>query len=113
MEDTFMKNIFTSLSRLVLFLGACAVILPISPAYSEGKANGKAKGKQKVEAEEQGKHGRKAGELPYGLEQYTEKKGELPSGLQKKKDQDGQLTHGLEEGGKKSKSSSKAKKDSK
>ena len=51
--------------------------------------------------------------LPYGLEQYTEKKGELPSGLQKKKDQDGQLTHGLEEGGKKSKSSSKGKKDSK
>jgi len=47
------------------------------------------------------------------LEQYTEKKGELPSGLQKKKDQDGQLTHGLEEGGKKSKSSSKGKKDSK
>jgi len=113
MEDTFMKNIFTSLSRLALLLGACAVTLPTSPAHSEGKANGKAKGKQKVEAEEQGKHGRKAGELPYGLEQYTEKKGELPSGLQKKKDQDGQLTHGLEEGGKKSKSSSKGKKDSK
>ena len=95
-----MKNIFTSLSRLALLLGACAITLPASPAHSEGKANGKAKGKQKVEAEEKGKHGRKAGELPYGLEQYTEKKGELPSGLQKKKDQDGQLTHGLEEGGK-------------
>jgi len=104
-----MKIIFTSLSRLALLLGACAITLPTSPAHSEGKA----KGKQKVEAEEKGKHGRKAGELPYGLEQYTEKKGELPSGLQKKKDQDGQLTHGLEEGGKKSKSSSKGKKDSK
>jgi len=106
-----MKNIFTSLSRLALLLGACAVTIPTSPVYSEGKANGKAKGKQKVEAEAKGKHGREAGELPYGLEKYTEKKGELPSGLQKKKDQDGQLTRGLEEGGKKVKSSSKGKKD--
>ena len=106
-----MKNMFTSLSRLALLLGVCAVTLPASPAYSEGKANGKVKGKQKVEAEEKGKHGRQAGELPYGLEQYKEKKGELPSGLEKKKD--GQLTRGLEEGGKKLKSPSKGKKDSK
>ena len=106
-----MKNIFTSLSRLALLLGACAVTLPVSSAHSQGKGNGKAKGKQKVDS--QGKRGREAGELPYGLEQYTEKKGELPSGLQKKKDEDGQLTRGLEEGGKKAKSSSKAKKDSK
>src|SRR5437667_12748488 len=55
-----MKKVFTSLSRLALLLGACAVTLPTSPAYSEGKANGKAKGKQKVEAEEKGKHGRRA-----------------------------------------------------
>ena len=68
---------------------------------------------RKREAEEKGKHGRQAGELPYGLEQYSEKKGELPSGLQKKKDQDDQLPRGLEEGGKKVKSSSKGKKDSK
>ena len=108
-----MKSMFTSLSRLALLLGVCAVTLPAFPAYSEGKANGKVKGKQKVEAEEKGKHGRQAGELPYGLEQYTEKKGELPSGLEKKKDQDGQLTRGLEEGGKKLKSPSKGKKDSK
>src|SRR5205823_14315690 len=83
-----MKKVFTSLSRLALLLGACAITLPTSPAYSEGKANGKAKGKQKVEAEEKGKHGRKADELPYGLQQYTETKGELPSGLQKKKNED-------------------------
>jgi hypothetical protein len=108
-----MKNVFTSLSRLALLLGACAITLPTSAAYSQGNGKGKAKSKQKVEAEEKGKHGRQAGELPYGLEQYSEKKGELPSGLQKKKDQDDQLPRGLEEGGKKVKSSSKGKKDSK
>ena len=44
--------------------------------------------------------GRQAGELPSGLERYTERKGELPSGLQKKKDE-GELTKGLQDGGKK------------
>src|SRR5947199_8385161 len=92
-----MKNIFTSLSRLALLLGTCAVTLPASSAHSQGKGNGKAKGKQKVET--QGKRGREAGELPYGLEQYREKTGELPSGLQKKKDQVGELTRGTVEGG--------------
>lgn len=100
-----MKNIFTSLSRLALLLGACAITLPASPAYSQGKA----KGRQKVKAE--GKHGREAGELPYGLEQHTEKKGELPSGLEKMKDQDGSLTRGLEDGCKKLKASGKGKKN--
>jgi hypothetical protein len=100
-----MNKTFTSLSRLALLFGACAVTLPASSAYSQGKA----KAKNKVEAK--GKHGREVGELPYGLQQYTEKKGKLPSGLQKRKDQDGQLTRGLEEGGKKLKSSSKGKKD--
>jgi hypothetical protein len=100
-----MKKIFTYLSRLALLLGACAVTFPPSPAHSQGKA----KVKQKVKAE--GKHGREGGELPYGLQQYTEQKGELPSGLQKRKNKDGQLTRGLEEGGKKLKSSSKVKKD--
>ena len=108
-----MKNMFTSLSRLAVLLGVCAATLPASHLHAQGKANGKAKGKQKVEAEEKGKHGREAGELPYGLEQYVEKKGQLPSGLQRKKDQDGQLTRGLEEGGKKLNSTSKGKKDSK
>lgn len=100
-----MKKMFISLSRLALLLGACALTVPASPAYSQGKA----KAKQKVKAE--GKNGREAGEHPYGLQQYTEKKGELPSGLQKRKDQDNQLTRGVEEGGKKPKSSSKGKKD--
>ena len=53
-----MKNIFTSLSRLALLLGACAITLPTSAAYSQGNGKGKAKSKQKVEAEEKGKYGR-------------------------------------------------------
>jgi hypothetical protein len=101
-----MKKMFSSLGRLALLLGACAVTLPASPAFSQGKA----KAKQKVK---EGKHGHEAGELPSGLQQYKQKNGELPSGLQKKKDQEGQLTRGLEEGGKKPKSSNKGKKDSK
>lgn len=100
-----MKKMFISLSRIALLLGACAVTLPASPAHSQGK--GKAKHKAKAET----KNGREAGELPHGLQQYTEKKGELPSGLQKRKATDGQLTRGLEDGGKKLKSSSKRKKD--
>jgi len=44
--------------------------------------------------------GREAGELPSGLQKYTERKGELPYGLQKKK-HDGELTKGLQDGGKK------------
>src|SRR3989442_7094181 len=98
---THMKNVFTSLSRLALLLGACAVTLPTSPAHSEGKANGKAKGKQKVEVEEKGKHGCEAGELPYGLQQYMEKKGERASAVPKKNDEDGQIMRGLVEGGEK------------
>ena len=89
----------------------CALGLTASSAFSQEKGKAKAKGKQKTETN--GKHGRAAGELPYGIEHRTEKKGELPSGLQKKKDQDGQLTHGLEEGGKNPKSPSKGKKASK
>ena len=98
-----MNKTFTSLSKLALLFGACAVTLPASSAYSQGKA----KAKNKVGAE--GKHGREVGELPYGLQQYTEKKGALSSGLQKRKHQDGQLIRGLEESGKKIKSSSKGK----
>jgi hypothetical protein len=85
--------------------------LAIAPAYSQVTGKGKARDKQNVEAKE--KHGREAGELPYGIEHRTEKKGELPSGLQKKKDEDGQLTRGLEEGGKDLKAPSKGKKASK
>lgn len=98
--------------KLSVFMVICVLGLTASPAFSQGKGKAKAKGKEKTETT--GKHGREAGELPYGLERYTEKKeGELPSGLQKKKDEDGQLTRGLEKGGKNLTSTSKGKKGSK
>ena len=104
-------KISTLLRKLTVFMVICALGLTASSAFSEGKGKAKAKGKEKTETN--GKHGREAGELPYGLERHTEKKGELPSGLQKKKDEDGQLTRGLEEGGKNSTAPSKGKKGSK
>jgi hypothetical protein len=104
-------KISTLLRKLPVFMIVCALGLTAAPAFSEEKSKGKAKGKEKTETN--GKHGREAGELPYGIEHRTEKKGELPSGLQKKKDEDGQLTRGLEEGGKNSKAPSKGKKKSK
>src|SRR5262247_2116990 len=95
----------TLVKKLSVLLVVCTLGLTVSSAFSQEK------GKEKTETK--AKHGRAAGELPYGIEHRTEKKGELPSGLQKKKDEDGQLTRGLEEGGKDSKSPSKAKKGSK
>jgi|ERR1044071_3271468 hypothetical protein len=89
-----MNGTFIKVSILAI---AFSVSIAASSAYSQGK--GKAKGKQNIETTDE-KHGRQAGELPYGLDQFSEKKGELPSGLQKKKDDDGSLTHGLEDGGK-------------
>lgn len=86
----------------------CALGLTASPAFSQGKGKAKANGKEKTVTK--GKHGREAGELPFGLERYWEKKGGLPSGLQKKKDEDGRLTRGLEEGGRKSTPAGKGKK---
>ena len=103
-------KISTLLRKLPVFMVICALGLTDSPAFSQDKGKAKAKGKQKTETK--GKHGREAGELPYGIKHRSEKKGELPSGLQKKKDEDGQLTRGLEEGGKDSKSPSKGKKGS-
>jgi hypothetical protein len=94
MNSSFIK--FTALAIV-------GMSMAVSPAYSQGKG----KGKEHLEAK--GKHGRDAGELPFGLEQFSEKKGTLPSGLQKKKDDDGSLTRGLENGGKPSKSTGKAK----
>jgi hypothetical protein len=79
-----------------------------SPTHSESKGIAKAKGKQQVETK--GKHGREAGELPYGLQLHSSRKGELPAGLQKKKDEDGSLTRGLEQGAKSLTSSGQAKK---
>src|SRR5438309_10837464 len=104
-------KISTILRKLPVFMVICALGISASSAFSEGKGKTKAKGKEKTETN--GKHGREAGELPYGLERHTEKKGELPSGLQKKKDEEGQLTRGLEEGGKNSKAPSKGKEGSK
>lgn len=101
----------TLLRKLPVFMVICALGLTASPAFSQEKGKAKAKGKEKTEAN--GKHGREAGELPYGIEQRTTKKGELPSGLQKKKDENGELTRGLEDGGKDLKSPSKGKKGSK
>jgi hypothetical protein len=104
-------KISTLLKKLPVLMVICALGLTTSPAFSQEKGKAKAKGKEKTETN--GKHGRKGGELPYGIQHRTEKKGELPSGLQKKKDEEGQLTRGLEEGGKNSKASGKGKKDSK
>jgi hypothetical protein len=92
-------KISTLLRKLPVFMVICALGLTASSAFSQEKGKAKAKGKEKTETN--GKHGREAGELPYGLERHSERKDELPSGLQKKKDEDGQLTRGLEEGGKK------------
>jgi hypothetical protein len=78
-----MKNIFTSLSRLALLLGACAVTLPASPAHSQGKGNGKAKGKQKVET--QGKRGREAGELPMAWNSTGRKKASFHQDCKKRR----------------------------
>jgi hypothetical protein len=104
-------TISTLLKKLPVFMVICALGLTASSAFSQDKGKAKANGKEKTEAK--GKHGREAGELPYGIEHRVDKKGELPSGLQKKKEEDGQLTRGLEEGGKKTKVSSKGKKASK
>ena len=57
--------------------------------------------------------GREAGELPHGLERFSEKRGNLPSGLQNKKDENESVPRGLEQGGKKLTSNSKGQKSSK
>jgi len=100
-------KISTLLRKWPVFMVVCTLGLTASSAFSQDKGKAKAKGKEKTETK--GKHGREAGELPYGIDHRTEKKGELPSGLQKKKDAEGQLTRGLEEGGKDLRSPSKIK----
>jgi hypothetical protein len=82
-----------------------------SPAFS--KQDGKLKSKGSQKSVTRTNTGREAGELPSGIERYSEKKGTLPSGLQKKKDDDGTLTHGLDGGGKKPHSTTKGKRVSK
>ncbi len=103
-----MNATFTKLSAVAI---AFSMSVAIRAAYSQEKGTGKEKRPQNVETKEN--HGRKAGELPHGLEQFSEKKGNLPSGLQKKKDENGSLTRGLDQGGKKLTSNSKGKKSSK
>jgi hypothetical protein len=80
-----------------------ALGLTAYPAMAKQEGKGKDKSTEKSATKENS--GRQAGELPSGLQKYTEKKGQLPSGLQKKKDEDGHLTKGLEKGGKKLKTS--------
>jgi hypothetical protein len=81
-KGTIMK-ISTVLRKFPVFMVICTLGLTASSAFSQDKGKTKAKGKEKTETK--GKHGREAGELPYGIEHRTEKKGELPSGLQKKR----------------------------
>ena len=86
----------------------CALGLTASPAFSRQDGKVKSKGNQKSVTKTNS--GRDAGELPSGIERYSEKTGSLPSGLQKKKDDDGTLTHGLDAGGKKLDPTTKGKK---
>jgi hypothetical protein len=103
-----MNATFRNLSSLAI---AFSMSMAVAPAHSQQPGKGKGKGKQDAGAK--GKNGREAGELPFGLEQFSEKKGNLPSGLQKKEDADGSFPRGLERGGKHPTSTSKAKKGSK
>jgi hypothetical protein len=102
----------SKLQRIVpALIVICALGLTVSPALAKQEGKTKVKSSEKTTTKDNS--GRQAGELPSGLQKYTEKKGQLPSGLQKKKDEDGQLTKGLEKGGKKLESSAKSNKPSK
>jgi hypothetical protein len=102
----------SKLQRIVpAFIVVCAVGLSASLTLAKQEGKAKVKNSEKITTKENS--GRQAGELPSGLQKYTERKGQLPSGLQKKRDEDGQLTKGLEKGGKKLESSAKSNKPSK
>lgn len=87
---------------------AVAMALSASPSFPKQEGKSKAKGGEASHVKENS--GRQAGDLPAGLQRYSEKKGALPGGLQKMKEEDGQLTRGLEKGGKKLEPNGKAKK---
>lgn len=72
-----MNATFVRLSALAVIFSMMAVL----PADSYGK--GKGKDKPNVEAKE--KHGREAGELPFGLKQFSEKNGNLLQDCKKMK----------------------------
>lgn len=90
-----MKTLKTISAVVVAF----AMGLTVYPAMA--KQEGKMKGKSAEKTTTKENSGRRAGELPSGLQKYSETKGQLPSGLQKKADENGQLTKGLQKGGKK------------
>jgi hypothetical protein len=102
-KHIIMNATFKNLSALAI---AFSMSMAVTAAHAKGPGNAKSKGKQDANA--QGQHGRDAGELPFGLEQFSDKNGNLPTGLQKKKDADGSLTHGLEDAGKPVKATGKA-----
>src|SRR4030095_14075699 len=91
------KEKVMKISKLTRSVPALIVIgalgLTASPALAKQEGKSKVKSSEKTTTKENS--GRQAGELPSGLQKYTEKKGQLPSGLQKKKDETGQLTKGL------------------
>jgi hypothetical protein len=91
------------------FVVTCALGLTASAALA--KKDGKTKISEKTTVKDNS--GRQAGELPSGLQKYSEKKGQLPSGLQTMNDENGKLTKGLTNGGKKLTSGAASKKPSK
>jgi hypothetical protein len=96
------------LQRIVpALMVTCALGLTVSPAWAKKEGKAKIKSSEKTTTKENS--GRQAGELPSGLQKYSDKHGQLPSGLEKKKDEDGQLNKGLTNGGKKLQSSAKTK----
>ena len=104
--------IILKLQRIVpALMVTCALGLTASPALAKKEGKTKIKGSEKTTAKENS--GRQAGELPSGLQKYSDKNSQLPSGLQNKKDEDGQLTKGLTSGGKKLESTAKSSKPSK
>jgi hypothetical protein len=103
---------FTKLQMVVPALMIISVF-GLTPSRALAKQEGKTKVKSTEKTATKENSGRQAGELPSGLQKYTEKKGQLPSGLQKIKDEDGHLTKGLENGGKKLQSNAKSNKPSK
>jgi hypothetical protein len=110
LKEKRMKKL-TLRSALPALVAIYALGFVASPAFSKQEGKLRSKGSQKSVTKTSS--GREAGELPSGIERYSERKGTLPSGLQKKKDDDGTLTHGLDGGGKKPDSIIKGKKVSK
>ena len=86
---------------------SCAMGLTASPVSAKQDSKNNSQRSEKTATKENS--GRETGELPSGLQKYSEKTGELPSGLQKMKTEDGQLTKGLENGRKNFELKSKSK----